>query len=59
MPYRINKQKCIGCRICIMNCPGATKIGADGKAEIIDKKKLEACGGESVCPIGAIEREKQ
>ena len=31
-------------------------MGSDGKAEIIDQKKLEECGGESVCPIGAIEK---
>ena len=31
-------------------------MGKDGKAEIIDQKKLEQCGGESVCPMGAIER---
>jgi len=54
--FRINKEKCIGCRACIANCPGATKIGPDGKAEVIDQQKLEKCGGESVCPLGAIER---
>jgi len=54
--FRVNKQKCTGCQVCIANCPGATKIGANGKAEIIDQEKLEQCGGESVCPIGAIEK---
>jgi len=54
--FRVNKEKCIGCRACIANCPGATKIGEDGKAEIVDQEKLEECGGESVCPLGAIER---
>jgi len=59
MKYRINKQKCVGCQICLQACPGATKMGADGKAEIIDQEKLEKCGGESVCPIGAIEEVKK
>lgn len=40
-----------------MKCPEATKIGADGKAEIISQEKLEQCGGETVCPFGAIEKE--
>ena len=54
--YKVNKQKCTGCQVCVQACPGATKIGEDGKAEVIDQDKLEECGGESVCPFGAIER---
>jgi len=54
--FRVNKEKCIGCRACIANCPGATKIGKDGKAEIINQEKLKECGGESICPLGAIEK---
>ncbi len=55
MEYKINKLKCTGCQVCVRVCPGATKIGEDGKAEIIDQEKLEKCGGGSVCPMGAIE----
>ena len=29
-------------------------MGKDGKAEIIDQKKLKQCGGEKVCSMGAI-----
>lgn len=54
--YKVNKEKCTGCRACLGICPGATKMGPDGKAEIIDQEKLEQCGGESVCPLGAIEK---
>lgn len=57
--YRVNKEKCLGidmCGICMQNCPGATKKGDEGKSEIIDQKKIEECGGESVCPMGAIEK---
>ena len=56
MSYRINKSKCTSCQVCIANCPGATKIGTDGKAEVINQEQLEQCGGESICPIGAIEK---
>lgn len=56
MNYKVNKQKCTGCGACLQNCPGATKIGTDGKAEVINREKLEECGGESVCPFGAIEK---
>jgi len=31
-------------------------MGGDGKAEVIDQEKLEKCGGENVCPVGAIEK---
>jgi ferredoxin len=54
--YKINKQKCTACRLCVQKCPGATQIGKDGKAEIIDQEKLQNCGGESLCPFGAIEK---
>ena len=56
--YRINKRKCIGCAVCVHSCPGATIIGADGKSEVIDPEKLEKCGGEKICPMGAIEKVK-
>ena len=56
MLYKINKQKCTGCGVCMANCPGAIKVAADGKAEIIDQEKLEKCGGENLCSFGAIEK---
>jgi len=56
MEYRVNKQKCTGCQICVNSCPGATEIGADNKARVVNQEKLENCGGESICPVGAIEK---
>lgn len=53
---RINKEKCIGCGICAAECPGGSEMKEDGKAEVIDSEKLEKCGGESICPYGAIEK---
>ncbi|MBM3257688.1 MAG: ferredoxin [Candidatus Nealsonbacteria bacterium] len=54
--YIINKEKCIGCGLCVTQCQGGTELKDEGKAEVIDSQKLEECGGESVCPYGAIEK---
>jgi len=56
MKYKINKEKCIGCGVCVASCDGATELGEDGKAKILDQEKLEKCGGEKVCPYEAIEK---
>jgi ferredoxin len=55
--YRINKEKCVGCGVCVATCDGATELGEDGKAKILNQEKLEKCGGETVCPYEAIEKE--
>ena len=52
---KIDKNKCIGCGICLAECPGGTELKDDGKAQVIDSEKLAKCGGESVGPYGAIE----
>jgi ferredoxin len=57
MKYKINKEKCIGCGVCVATCDGATELAEDGKAKILDQEKLEKCGGEKVCPYEAIEKE--
>ncbi|MBA4320860.1 MAG: ferredoxin [Flavobacterium sp.] len=59
MAFKVNKEKCLGCGVCQVNCPEGMELGEDGKAKIIDEKKLEKCGGESVCPYEAIEKGKQ
>ena len=56
--FKIDKEKCLGCGLCTADCPGSTELGEDGKAKVIDQKKLEECGGGKVCPYGAIEEEK-
>jgi ferredoxin len=55
---KVNKEKCIGCGLCVSQCQGGTELEDDGKAKVIDSEKLAKCGGESVCPYGAIEEEK-
>lgn len=54
--YKINKEKCIGCGLCVSNCPEGIEIGEDGKAKVIDQEKVEKCGGENLCPYEAIEK---
>lgn len=52
--YTVNKEECIGCGLCVATCEGGTELEEDGKAKVINDAKLEACGGESACPYGAI-----
>ena len=56
--YRVNKEKCIGCGICVAACEGGAEMEDDGKAKITDSEKMDKCGGESVCPYAAIEEIK-
>ncbi|MCK5083562.1 MAG: 4Fe-4S binding protein [Candidatus Omnitrophica bacterium] len=60
MPW-VNEEECIGCGICVENCPveaislsiGQAKLG-DGKAKI-NMNKCTRCGTcQSVCPQEAV-----
>jgi ferredoxin len=56
MRYKVNKDKCLGCGSCVAVCLKGMKMESDAKAKIIDQKELKKCGGESICPFGAIEK---
>lgn len=56
--YKIVKDKCVGCGVCVAVTEGGTELGSDGKAEVVDSEKIEKTGGETVCPYGAIEEDK-
>ena len=56
--FRINEEKCVGCGFCVIECSGGTELKENRKAKVIDSVKLKKCGGEKVCPYGAIEEAK-
>jgi NADH-quinone oxidoreductase subunit F len=53
--FKVNKDKCIGCGSCTIACPEGSEMDTDGKAKVISSAKVEECGGEELCPYGAIE----
>ncbi len=50
--YIIDKDKCVSCGACVST--GGTKIGDDGKAEVINDELLEQGGGKDICPVWAV-----
>ncbi len=55
MNYQINNKMCRGCGLCVQNCPEGIQLGDYGLAVIINEQMLDNCGGEKLCPFGAIE----
>lgn len=60
MSTKINKEKCIGCGLCVSLCPEVFELGEDGKSKIKKDANLEKnsqCVKEAKdsCPAGAIE----
>ena len=58
MEIKIDKQKCLGCEVCINLCPEVFEL-KDGKSKIKEKvnlKKHEDCIKEVIdsCPVAAI-----
>ena len=58
MKIKIDKQKCLGCGVCINLCPEVFGL-KDGKSKIkenVDLKKHENCIKEAIdsCPVTAI-----
>jgi ferredoxin len=52
---KINKEKCIGCGLCVSLCGQVFEMGKDGKAKVKAQKKLP-CVKEAIesCPASAI-----
>ncbi|XOB41413.1 MAG: 4Fe-4S binding protein [Candidatus Nealsonbacteria bacterium] len=56
--YKVNKDKCISCGACISICPKGAEWDDDGKSKIKNSEEIEECGGETICPYGAIEKQE-
>lgn len=57
---RVNKEKCIGCGLCVNLCPAVFELEDNGKSKVKDNADLEQnkeCVKEAKesCPVGAIE----
>lgn len=57
MKVTVDKQKCIGCGLCVSLAPKSFKLSDDGKSEVIepvgDDEETVKNAAES-CPVGAI-----
>ena len=51
----VNKEKCIGCGLCVSLCGQVFAMGKDGKAFVKAQKKIP-CVKEAIesCPVEAI-----
>ncbi|WP_035294481.1 mercury methylation ferredoxin HgcB [Clostridium sp. KNHs214] len=56
---KLNKEECIGCKMCINVCPHEVFTIEDKKAVIMRKDSCMECGAcAQNCPSGAIEVKK-
>ncbi len=51
----INKEKCIGCGLCVSICSEGFELGDDGKAKIKNKNAKCIQETKNQCPVNAIE----
>mgnify|MGYP002869030284 CR=1 FL=1 len=54
IPIVINHEQCIGCSLCVNDCPNACLYLKDGKAETKNEGCIECGHCFAVCPINAI-----
>lgn len=55
---KINKEKCIGCGVCVRSCPAHTIIVSKKKAVIHTEKCIRCYCCQELCPHGAVEMKK-
>lgn len=54
----VDKDECIGCGLCISNCPGVFRMDEEGKAECFDasgatEEEIQN-GAIDACPVSCI-----
>ncbi len=51
----VDKDKCIGCGVCVQICPKVFKMGSDGKSSV-KKGGKASCVKDAIssCPVDAI-----
>ena len=56
MKVSIDKNKCIGCGVCVAVCPDVFELGEDGKSRVKVKETDKKCVKEAKesCPTQAI-----
>jgi len=57
---KINKERCIGCGLCVSLCPDVFELTKNGKSKIkknanIEKNKEDIKKAKKNCPVEAIE----
>ena len=54
----VDKDECIGCELCVNNCPNVFRIDGDGKAECYDSRGATEVEIQSeaidACPVSCI-----
>jgi ferredoxin len=55
MSIKVDQKKCIGCGVCVGQCPQTFALNAKGKSEVISQQDIEcARQAAQTCPTQAI-----
>ena len=54
IPIEINEEKCVGCGLCVNDCPGTCLYLESGKAKAYENGCIECGHCYAICPQGAV-----